>query len=79
LVKLRAFALFHANGRSGHPISGVYPDEHVVNGPANYAYAWVALVKEHCTAMALRESTTIPQRGSRKGGGDLPGVVLGTG
>jgi hypothetical protein len=60
--------LFHANGRSGHPISGVYPDEHVVIGPANYAYAWLALVKEHCTAMALRESIPMLQRGSWKGG-----------
>jgi hypothetical protein len=68
LVRLRASALYRSNGCSSQPISGVYRDEHVVIGPASHAYAWVALVKEHCTAMALRESTTMPQRGSRKGG-----------
>ena len=68
LVRLRALAHYHLIGCSGQPISGVYRDEHVVIGPANLVYAWVALVKEHCTAMALRESTTMPQRGSRKGG-----------
>jgi hypothetical protein len=68
LVRLRAFALYRANGCSGQPISGVYRYEHVVIGPANYSYAWVALVKEHCTAMALRESIPMPQRGSRNGG-----------
>ena len=78
LVRLRAFALYRANGCSGQPISGVYRYEHVVIGPANYSYAWVALVKEHCTAMALLESIPIPQRGSGNGWG-LRGVVLGTG
>ena len=68
LVRLRAFALYRANGCSGQPISGVYRYEHVVIGPANYAYAWVALVKEHCTAMALRVFIPMPQGGSRKGG-----------
>jgi hypothetical protein len=67
LVRLRAFALYRANGCSGQPITGVYRDEHVVIGPANYAYAWVALVKEHCTAMALRVFIPMPQGGSRKG------------
>jgi hypothetical protein len=28
----------------------------------------VALVKEHCTAMALRDFVPMPQGGSRKGG-----------
>jgi hypothetical protein len=60
--------LYRANGCSGQPISGVYRYEHVVIGPANYAYAWVALVKEHCTAMALRVFIPMPQGGSRKGG-----------
>ncbi len=68
LVRLRAFALYRANGCSGQPISGVYRYEHVVIGPANYAYAWEALVKEHCTAMALRVFNPMPQGGSRKGG-----------
>ena len=45
----------------------MYRYEHVVIGPANYAYAWVALVKEHCTAMALRDFIPMPQGGSRKG------------
>ena len=40
----------------------------MVIGPANHSYAWVALVKEHCTAMVLRESILIPQCGSRNGG-----------
>jgi hypothetical protein len=46
----------------------MYRDENVVIGPANYSYAWVALVKEHCTAMALRVFIPMPQGGSRKGG-----------
>jgi hypothetical protein len=46
----------------------VYRNEHVVIGPANYSYAWVALVKEHCTAMALQDFIPMPQGGSRKGG-----------
>ena len=56
----------------------MYRDEHVVIGPANYAYAWVALVKDYFTAMVLMESIPMRQRGLRKGGG-LRGVVLGTG
>jgi hypothetical protein len=68
LVRLRAFALYRANGCSGQPITGVYRYEHVVIGPANYSYDWVALVKEHCTAMALRVFIPMPQGGSRKGG-----------
>jgi hypothetical protein len=46
----------------------VYRDEHVVIGPANYAYAWVALVKDYFTAMVLMESIPMRQRGLRKGG-----------
>jgi hypothetical protein len=46
----------------------VYRDEHVVIGPANHGYAWVALVKEYFTAMILWDSIPMPQRSSRKGG-----------
>ena len=45
----------------------MYRIEHVDIGPANYSYAWVALVKEHCTAIALRVFIPMPQGGSRKG------------
>jgi hypothetical protein len=68
LVRLRAFALYRANGCSGQPISGVYRYEHVVIGPANYSYAWVAFAKENCTAMGFRVFIPMPQGGSRKGG-----------
>jgi hypothetical protein len=68
LVRLRAIALYRANGYSSQLISGVYLLEHVVVGPANHAYARVALVKEHHIAMVLRESIPMPQRSSRKGG-----------
>jgi len=44
----------------------VYRAEHVVIGPANHGYDWVALVEEDCTARALRESDPTPNRGSRK-------------
>ena len=67
LVRLRAFALYRANGCSGQPISGVYRYEHVVIGPANYSYAWVAFAKENCTAMGFRVFIPMPQGGSRKG------------
>jgi len=40
----------------------------VVIGPANHSYAWAALVKEHSTAMILREYIPMPQRSSQKGG-----------
>lgn len=60
--------MFHANARSGHPFSDVYLDKHVVIGPANHSYDWVALVKEHRKAMVLRESIPMPQRSSRKEG-----------
>jgi hypothetical protein len=39
-----------------------------LSDPQNYSYAWVALVKEHCTAMTLRVFIPMPQGGSRKGG-----------
>ena len=60
--------LCRSNGCFGQPISGVYRHEHVVIGPADQSYRWVALVKEHCTAKVLRESILIPQCGSRNGG-----------
>ena len=31
----------------------MYRDEHVVIGPANHGYAWIAIVKEHRTAMVF--------------------------
>ena len=46
----------------------MYRAEHVVIRPANLAYVWVALAKEHCRAMVLRVSSPMPQRGSRKCG-----------
>ena len=77
LVRLRAFALYRSNGCSSQSISGVYRDEHVVIGPANHGYAWMAIVKEHRTAMVLRESIPMPQRFTEWEG--LRGVVLATG
>ena len=65
---LPAFALYRSNGCSSQPISGVYRDEHVVIGPVNHGYGWMALVKEHCTAMVSRECIPMPQHGSRNGG-----------
>jgi hypothetical protein len=35
----------------------------------NHALAFEAIVKEDCTAMALRETGQVHQRGSRKGEG----------
>jgi hypothetical protein len=55
----------------------MYPGEQVVIGPVNHAYSWVAFDKEPCTAMILRVSSPMQQRGSREGG-DTRGVVLGT-
>ena len=46
----------------------VYPGEQLVIGSVNYAYSWVAFDKEPCTAMILRVSSPMQQRGSRKGG-----------
>ena len=43
--------------------------EHVVIGTVNHALAFEAIVKEDCTAMALRETGQVHQRGSRKGEG----------
>jgi hypothetical protein len=68
LVSLRTLDFKRAYGGSGHPIWNVYLAEHVVIGPANHAYSWVAFDKEHCTASVLRVSSPMPQRGSRKGG-----------
>jgi len=68
LVSLRTLAFKRAYGGSDHPIWDLYLAEHVVNGPANHAYSWVAFDKKHCTATVLRVSSPLPQRGSRKGG-----------
>ena len=46
----------------------VYPFEQLVIGPVNHAYSSVAFDKEPCTAMILRVSSPMQQRGSRKGG-----------
>jgi hypothetical protein len=68
LVKLCTLAFNRAYGWSVHPILLMYRAEHVVIGPANYTFAWVAFAKEQCTAMVLRVSSPMPQRGSRKCG-----------
>ena len=84
LVKLCTFAFNRAYGWSGHSILVVYPAEDVVIGPANYSFAWVAFAKEQCTAMVLRVSSSMPQRGSRKCGklvgwfSEPPNKELGT-
>ncbi|MFM7518494.1 MAG: hypothetical protein ACKO3V_16280, partial [Pirellula sp.] len=67
-VSLRSLAFKRAYGGFGHPIWDVYLAEHVVIGPANHAYSWVAFDKEHCTASVVRVTSPMPQRGSRKGG-----------
>ena len=67
-MRLRAFAFNRANGWSGHLIWVVYRAEHVVVGPAGHTFVWVAFAKERCTALVLRLSSPMPQRGSRKMG-----------
>ena len=57
-----------AYGWSGDPNCVLYRSDNVVIGPANQAYTWVAFAKEHSTAMVLRVSSQMPQRGSRKCG-----------
>ena len=42
--------------------------EQMVVEAANHAFAWVACIKESCTAMVLRVSIPMLKRGSRKGG-----------
>lgn len=42
--------------------------EQMVIELANHAFAWVACIKESCTAMVLRVSIPMIKRGSRKGG-----------
>jgi len=68
LVRQRTLAFNRAYGWTDHPILVVYPAEHLVIGPANHAYFWVAFAKEHCTEMVLLISSPMPQRGSRKCG-----------
>ena len=68
LVRLRTLAFNRAYSWTDHPILVVYPAEHVVIGPANHSYVWVASAKEHCIAMALQISSPMPQLGSRKCG-----------
>ena len=43
----------------------LYRSDNVVVGLASQAYTWVAFAKERCTAMVLRVSSQMPQRGSR--------------
>ena len=45
----------------------MYRAEHVLIGPANHAHARIVFGKKQCTAMVLRVSSPMPQRGSRKG------------
>ena len=52
----------------GYPSWFVCHREQVVIEPANHAFAWVACIKERCTAMVLRVSIPIMQPGSLKGG-----------
>jgi hypothetical protein len=61
-------ALNRAYGWSGDPIWVLYRDEHLVIGPASHVFAWVVFAMEHFTAMVLRVSSPMPQRGSRKCG-----------
>jgi hypothetical protein len=61
-------ALNRAYGWSGDPIWVLYRAEQVVIGPANHGYAWVDFAKDYCTAMGLRVSRPMPQRGFRKCG-----------
>jgi hypothetical protein len=68
LVRLRILAFIRAYGRSGYPIWVMHRTEHVVIGPANHAYVCVAFANEYCTPMALRISSAMQQRGSRKCG-----------
>ena len=68
LVRLRTLAFNRAYGSTDHSILVMYPAEHLVIGPANHAYFWVAFAKEHCTEMVLLISSPMPQRGSRKCG-----------
>ena len=58
-------AFNRAYGWSGDPICVLYRSDNVVNGPASQPYTWVAFAKEHSTAMVLRLSSQMPQRGSR--------------
>lgn len=68
MVRLRVFFLYRSNGCSGQQILGEYRVEYVVIRPANHGYTRVALVKEYFTEMVLRESISMSQRGSGKGG-----------
>lgn len=68
IIRLSTLAFNRAYGCFGHPIWVVYLTEQVVIGTANHAYVWVAFAKEHCTAMVLRISSPMLQRGSRKCG-----------
>ena len=68
LVRLCTFSFNRAYRWSSHPILVVYPAEHVVIGPANHTFVWVAFANKHCTAMVLRISSSMAQRGSRKCG-----------
>ena len=43
--------------------------EHVVIGTVNHALAFEAIAKEDSTAMALKQTGQVHQRGSRKGEG----------
>ena len=52
----------------GHPIRNLYRTKHVVIGPANHAYIWVAFAEKGCTAWVLRIYIPMPQGGLRKGG-----------
>lgn len=66
MITTKAFN--RAYGWPGDPNCVLYRSDNVVIGPANQAYTWVAFDKERSTAMVLRVSSQMPQRGSRKCG-----------